>query len=242
MGSRRRLPFGFGGGASYLLDHGIIASVSSPSIAASSSSKRTLATTTVRVIFKEDLSNGQGYKGDIKTVKSGYARNFLIPQKKAVYATPENFDKLGILDPDKETAEERRARLLQEAKLSEDEDLKAADLLRYYLRNKRVKLYRNVVGENDETSPGMVDAKAIKQKLSKQLKIDLEKTESIHLWPEQIHSFSDLTDEDTEKVMADLGDPSTPCTTQVRKLGLYLARISLRGGYQIPLRVEVNKR
>jgi len=37
-------------------------------------------------ILKEDVIN-LGYKDDVVTVKSGYGRNYLIPQKKAILAT-----------------------------------------------------------------------------------------------------------------------------------------------------------
>ncbi|NDW11207.1 50S ribosomal protein L9 [Dysgonomonas sp. 520] len=40
----------------------------------------------MQVILKEDVAN-LGFKDDIVTVKEGYGRNFLIPQKKAVIAT-----------------------------------------------------------------------------------------------------------------------------------------------------------
>ncbi|MDR2475040.1 MAG: 50S ribosomal protein L9 [Bacteroidales bacterium] len=40
----------------------------------------------MEVILKEDILN-LGYKDDIVTVKSGYGRNYLIPQKKAVIAS-----------------------------------------------------------------------------------------------------------------------------------------------------------
>ena len=79
------------------------------------------------------------YSGDIATVKAGYARNFLIPQKKAVYATRQNFVKLNVKDPELETAEERQARLDREAIAGDDKDLKAADILRTYLSNKVVR-------------------------------------------------------------------------------------------------------
>lgn len=39
------------------------------------------------VILKADVDN-LGYKDDLVTVKNGYGRNFLIPQGKAVFATP----------------------------------------------------------------------------------------------------------------------------------------------------------
>jgi large subunit ribosomal protein L9 len=40
----------------------------------------------MQVILLEDMSN-LGYKDDIVAVKSGYGRNYLIPQKKAIIAS-----------------------------------------------------------------------------------------------------------------------------------------------------------
>jgi large subunit ribosomal protein L9 len=40
----------------------------------------------MQVILLEDITN-LGYKDDVVTVKSGYGRNFLIPQKKAIIAS-----------------------------------------------------------------------------------------------------------------------------------------------------------
>ncbi len=40
----------------------------------------------MEIILKEDIIN-LGYKDDVVTVKDGYGRNYLIPQKKAVLAT-----------------------------------------------------------------------------------------------------------------------------------------------------------
>lgn len=41
----------------------------------------------MEIILKEDIT-GLGYKDDVLNVKNGYGRNFLIPQGKAVVATP----------------------------------------------------------------------------------------------------------------------------------------------------------
>ena len=41
----------------------------------------------MKIILKEDVSN-LGYKVDVVEVKSGYGRNYLIPQGKAVIASP----------------------------------------------------------------------------------------------------------------------------------------------------------
>lgn len=41
----------------------------------------------MQVILKEDVIN-LGYKDDVVTVKDGYGRNFLIPTRKAIIASP----------------------------------------------------------------------------------------------------------------------------------------------------------
>lgn len=41
----------------------------------------------MKIILKEDV-NTLGYKDDVVTVKDGYGRNYLIPQGKAIVATP----------------------------------------------------------------------------------------------------------------------------------------------------------
>jgi large subunit ribosomal protein L9 len=43
----------------------------------------------MKIILREDVDR-LGHKGDIITVKDGYARNYLIPQKLAFLATPGN--------------------------------------------------------------------------------------------------------------------------------------------------------
>ena len=95
----------------------------------------------VRLIALKDLPHNKAYKDDVVQVKAGYARNYLVPQKYAVYATPQNFAKYGIVDPNVETAEQRQARLLRESSQSgkEDQYLKDADLLKKYLKDKTVR-------------------------------------------------------------------------------------------------------
>lgn len=97
---------------------------------------------TVRIILKEDLPHNKGYAGDVISVRAGYARNCLIPTKKAVYAVPANFQKLNISDPDENTQKERQVEFGstgggQERK-EDNDDKKAADLLKKYLSNKTV--------------------------------------------------------------------------------------------------------
>lgn len=104
---------------------------------------RRWVSSSVRVIALEDLPHGKAYKGDVLQVKPGYARNFLLPKKMAVYATPQNFEKLNIKDPEFESEAERRARQEKDSSMSakEEQYLKQADILKKYLKNKVVSLY-----------------------------------------------------------------------------------------------------
>ncbi len=54
----------------------------------------------MKVIFLKNVKK-QGLKGEIKDVNEGYARNFLIPGKHAVEATPEALRKIESLDKGK---------------------------------------------------------------------------------------------------------------------------------------------
>jgi len=58
----------------------------------------------MRVIFLEDVA-GSGRAGDIKEVKNGYARNFLIPTKLAALATHDHIQRVDIL---RKSADKRR--------------------------------------------------------------------------------------------------------------------------------------
>lgn len=64
----------------------------------------------MKIILKEDVNN-LGHKNDVLVVKDGYARNFLIPKKKAVVATP------SILKAHEEVLKQRQHK---EVKLRED--------------------------------------------------------------------------------------------------------------------------
>ncbi|MDR0394515.1 MAG: 50S ribosomal protein L9 [Tannerella sp.] len=64
----------------------------------------------MEVILKEDVAN-VGYKDDIVNVKSGYGRNFLIPQGKAVIASE---------SAKKVLAENRKQRAHKLAKIKQD--------------------------------------------------------------------------------------------------------------------------
>ena len=52
----------------------------------------------IKIILKQDIPN-LGEEGDIKFVKRGYARNYLLPQKKARNYSKQN---INILETQKE--------------------------------------------------------------------------------------------------------------------------------------------
>ncbi len=66
----------------------------------------------MKMILSETIDR-LGKIGDIVTVKEGYARNYLIPQKKAKPATPEN---MKILEALKKKQAQIEAKKLEEAK------------------------------------------------------------------------------------------------------------------------------
>ena len=49
----------------------------------------------MKVIFTVDV-RGQGKKGEMKEVSDGYGRNYLLPRKLAVEATPDNLNALKL--------------------------------------------------------------------------------------------------------------------------------------------------
>jgi large subunit ribosomal protein L9 len=61
----------------------------------------------MEIILLKDLDN-VGDKHDVVTVKDGYGRNFLIPQKLAVIANPTNMAKLDALRAEEEAKEAAR--------------------------------------------------------------------------------------------------------------------------------------
>ena len=51
----------------------------------------------MKVILQQDVK-GQGKKGQLINASDGYARNFLLPKKLAVEATPDNINKMKMHD------------------------------------------------------------------------------------------------------------------------------------------------
>lgn len=72
----------------------------------------------MKIILKEDIPS-LGYKDDVVIVKDGYGRNYLIPQGKAVIASPSALKSL---------AEEQKQRAHKLAKIKADAEALAAAL------------------------------------------------------------------------------------------------------------------
>ena len=50
----------------------------------------------MKIIMLENIEK-VGNKGEVVNVKRGFARNYLVPRKHAIYATPDNMKKLGSI-------------------------------------------------------------------------------------------------------------------------------------------------
>jgi large subunit ribosomal protein L9 len=70
----------------------------------------------MKIILMTDVPS-LGHRGEVKEVASGYARNFLLPRKLAVPATPGNIQNLEHL---------KRQRVREEAKARQEADAMAA--------------------------------------------------------------------------------------------------------------------
>jgi len=66
----------------------------------------------MKVIFLKDVKK-KGLKGEIKELNEGYARNFLIPQKLAIEASPEALRKIENLNKGKELHEKNENNKLE---------------------------------------------------------------------------------------------------------------------------------
>ncbi|MBR4618145.1 MAG: 50S ribosomal protein L9 [Bacilli bacterium] len=113
----------------------------------------------MQVIFIKDLKK-QGKKGEIKTVKDGYAENFLI---KNGYAIPVNDRNMKNLEREKKNEKEEHDRLTQEA-----QELKQK-------LEKETLTFKVRTGEGDRVF-GSISVKQIKEELLKKgYKIDKNK-------------------------------------------------------------------
>ncbi len=112
----------------------------------------------MKVILLEDVK-GSGKKGELINASDGYARNFLLPKKLAMEATPQALNEL----KQKEAAKERRLALEKQAAL----DAAAA------VRGKTVRI-ASAAGQNGKLF-GSVTAAEVAEELKKQYGIEVDR-------------------------------------------------------------------
>lgn len=123
----------------------------------------------MKVLLLTDVK-GQGKKDEIKNVSDGYARNYLLPRKLAVEATP-----AVLADLEARRAEKRRIEAEERARAEEMVKTLDALLIKLSLNSSDGKVY------------GSVTQKDICEALASQHKIELDKYRVI--LPEPIKSF-----------------------------------------------------
>ena len=116
----------------------------------------------MQVVLLEDVKS-LGKKGDLVKVSDGYARNYILPKKLGLEATPKNLNDLKL----QKAAEEKR----QKEILTQAQQL-AADL-----EGKKVKIGIKV-GENGRTF-GSVSTKEIAAALKEQYGYDIDKKKMV---------------------------------------------------------------
>ncbi|CAH0520936.1 unnamed protein product [Peronospora belbahrii] len=107
----------------------------------------------VKMVLKEDVAK-LGYRGEEVSVKAGYARNYLYPEKLAVYATEANLHKFKV---DKESVDETQ--------LEKEHELEA---IIYQLSNIEVMFKRHTASKTDVKLHSEVNAQNISDMLEKQ--------------------------------------------------------------------------
>ena len=116
----------------------------------------------MKIILIEDVKS-LGKKGDIVEVSQGYARNFVLPKKLGVEATPENLNNLKL----KNKNDEKVAA----------ENLAAAKKLAEELKDKKITSYVKV-GANGKPF-GSVSTKEIAELIKSQLGVVVDKKKII---------------------------------------------------------------
>jgi large subunit ribosomal protein L9 len=112
----------------------------------------------MEIILIQDVKS-LGKKGDKVNVSEGYARNFLLPKKLGLEATPKNLNDLKLTKA-------------KEAKLAQEE-LEAARELKTRIEGQQVKL--SIKSGKDGRSFGSVSAKEIAEGFKAQTGIEVDK-------------------------------------------------------------------
>jgi len=137
----------------------------------------------MQIILQEDVEK-LGHRGDVVTVKPGYARNFLLPQKLAVEATAGNLKAI----------ERIRTSLAKKTATELEAAQKQAELL-----NGVALKFARKTGENDQMFGSVTSADIAEALASQGFKIDKrqaqlgEPLKTIGEFPVTIKVFRDVT-------------------------------------------------
>jgi large subunit ribosomal protein L9 len=112
----------------------------------------------MKVIFIQDLP-GKGKRKDIKEVRTGYARNYLIPKEIVKEATPQN---IKILQEQEKKIEKKKTKIVEEAKRVKNS-----------LRDKSITI-NSKAGQDDKLF-GSVTTEDIASAIQQQLSIAIDK-------------------------------------------------------------------
>ncbi len=158
----------------------------------------------MKIILKEDII-GLGYKNDVVEVKNGYGRNYLIPQKKGVIASPSALKQLA------ETLRQQAHKI---------ETLKAA-------AQKRAAQLEGVVVEvtakvsSTGVLYGSVNKNTVSEELAKKgIEVDrkiitMRDIKNVGEYEATIHFFKDVEVKLPVKVMAENAEPQAPVEAPV---------------------------
>lgn len=128
----------------------------------------------MKVIFNVDV-RGQGKKGELKEVSTGYARNYLLPRNLATEATPDNLNAFKL-------KEKAKAAQIAKEKAQAEEYAKKLGAVQVTVRAK--------AGANGKLF-GAVTSQEISDALKEQFGMDIEKNKLVQAEP--IKSYGSYT-------------------------------------------------
>lgn len=128
----------------------------------------------MKVIFNEDVK-GQGKKGELKEVSSGYARNYLLPRKLASEATADNLNAFKL-------KEKAKAAQIAKEKAQAAEYAEKLSAVQVTIRAK--------AGANGKLF-GAVTSQEISEALKEQFGMEIEKNKIVQ--PEPIKAYGSYT-------------------------------------------------
>lgn len=128
----------------------------------------------MKVIFNADVK-GQGKKGELKEVSTGYARNYLFPRNLATEATPDNLNAFKL-------KEKAKAAQIAKEKAQAEEYAKQLSGVQVTIRAK--------AGANGKLF-GAVTSQEISDALREQFNMDVEKNKIVQAEP--IKSYGSFT-------------------------------------------------